>query len=334
MTGDTTAAQSPRPGVGSRVRLRDRMGQTELVALSVLAVTAVLTLVAILINHNSSATNVIWSVFALSLVTAVAAYGQTIVVLTGGLDLSIPWVMTMGGVFLSAWSGSSGGQGAAAFVAVLLMGAIVGLVNGLGIVVVKVPAVVMTLAMNGVLEGAVLIYTNGAPNGSAPQFLVRLMNGRGAWGIPYSVWILLGAAVLGAFLLRGTAYGRRVYAVGASRRAAALAGLRSNVIVASAYVISGTTSALAGALLTGFSQQSYLGMGDQYLLPSIAAVVIGGASVLGGRGRYVGTVAGVLLLTSIGIVMSGRSSDATKTVTFGASVLVTALLFNRSRSHQ
>lgn len=319
---------------GPMRRLRGRIGQTGWVGISVFAVTAVLSVVAILINSNSSASNIIWSLLTLSVVTAIAAYGQTVVVLTGGLDLSIPWTMTMAGVFLSAWSGTSASKGVFAFATVLVLGAVVGLVNGLGIVVLKVPAVVMTLAVNAVLQGIVLIYTNGAPSGGAPHFLTGLMNERGPGGVPHSVWVLLAAAVVGVFVLRGTTFGRRIYAVGASRRAAVLSGLRVNATIVTVYLISGVASALAGALLTGFSQHSFLGMGDQYLLPSIAAVVIGGASVMGGRGSYLGTVAGVLLLTSIGIVLSGRSSDATKTVIFGASVLVTALLFNRSRRNQ
>lgn len=325
--------QAGRPG-GPFTRLRERVGRTGWVATSVFGVTAVLTVVAIVINTSSSATNIIWSLLTLSVVTAVAAFGQSIVVLVGGLDLSIPWTMTMGGVLLTAWSGRSAGSGLLAFVAVLLLGALAGLVNGLGIVALRIPPVVMTLALNAILEGAVQIYTNGAPTGNAPHFLVTLMNGRSQSGIPYSVWVLATAAFAGLFLLKGTTFGRRVYAVGASRRAAALAGLKVNVTIVTVYMISGLTSALAGALLAGFSQQSFLGMGDQYLLPSIAAVVIGGASVLGGRGSYLGTIAGCLLLTSIGIVLSGRSSDATKTVIFGASVLVTALLFNRSRRTQ
>jgi len=334
MTTGTIMRQVAEPPGGLFRRLRERVGRTGWVATSVFGVTALLTVIAILINTNSSATNIVWSLFTLSTVTAVAAFGQSIVILIGGLDLSIPWTMTMSGVFLTAWSGRSVGSGLLALIAVLLLGALAGLVNGLGIVALRVPPVVMTLALNGVLEGAVLIYTNGAPTGNAPHFLISLMNGRSSYGVPDGVWVLVAAALAGIFLMKGTTFGRRVYAVGASPRAAALAGLRVNATIVMVYVISGLSSALAGALLAGFSQQSYLGMGDQYLLPSIAAVVIGGASVLGGRGSYLGTIAGVLLLTSIGLVLSGSSSDATKTVIFGASVLVTALLFNRSRRVQ
>lgn len=331
MTTQTTGDTDRQRSRTSLSHARGRVSRTGWVAASVFGVTAVLTVVAIVINSNSSSSNIIWSLFTLSVVTAIAAFGQSIVVLIGGLDLSIPWVMTMGGVLLTSWNGTSTGSGVLALIGVLCLGALVGTINGLGVVKLRVPPVVMTLAMNAVLQGAVLLYTSGAPEGNAPRFLITVMNNRGPAGIPYSFWVLVGATLLGVFVLKGTTFGRRVYAVGASRRAAKLAGLHVNTTVVAVYAISGLTSALAGALLAGFGQQSFLGMGDQYLLPSVAAVVIGGASVLGGRGSYLGTVAGVLLLTSIGIVLSGRSSDATKTVIFGAAVLVTALLFNRSR---
>ena len=318
----------------TRVRPKQllRLRRTVRITVVVYLLAIVTAIVAIVSNHGASVGGVVSNLLSLAVITAVVAYGQTLVILVGGLDLSIPWVMTLGGVFLTSFSLGDNTRGAWALAVILAAGAGIGMVNGLGVILLRIPAVVMTLAMNVILQGFVLVYTNGSPEGNAPSFLTTVMSQRGPGGIPNDVWFLLAFTFVGVLLLRGTTYGRKVYAVGGSDLAARLSGIHPARIIVSVYIVSGFCAALGGALLVGFSQQSYLGMGDEYLLPSIAAVVIGGASVTGGRGEYLGTLGAVLFLTAIGFNLSGPSSDAVKTIIFGIVVLVTALLFNRSRS--
>jgi ribose transport system permease protein len=208
----------------------------------------------------------------------------------------------------------------------------VGIFNGLGIVLLGISPVVMTLATNAMLQGVVLVLTNGTPSGSAPPSLGELMNGRFLGSVPILIPPLLLFVVAGVLLLQRTSYGRQVYAVGNSPLVARLSGLRVGMILISVYVISALCSGLAGLMLTGYGRQSYLGMGDQYLLPSIAAVVVGGASALGGRGYYLGTVGGAILLATLGTILAGLTlPDAIKDIVFGLVVLL-AVVANREKA--
>lgn len=292
---------------------------------------AVLLVLTYVTNAGASPEGLLRSLVVISIVPIVVSFAQALVVLTGGLDLSIPWVMTMGGVFLT---GIYAGTGSAllATVAVIVAGFVVGTFNGIGVTFFRVPAVVMTLGMNVIVQGVVLLQTNGAPRGTAPEFLVRVMNGADVAGIPNSLWLLILIVILGTLVFTRTSFGRRVYAVGGSLPAAKIAGLPTRRTIILVYGASGAAAALAGVLLTGYTERSFLGMGDQYLLPSIAAVVIGGASVLGGRGGYLQTAAGVIFLSAATITLGGQSSEAAKAVIFGAVILVSAILFNRQSS--
>jgi ribose transport system permease protein len=262
----------------------------------------------------------------------VAGFGQGIVILTGGLDLSIPWTITFSGVVLSLLSQGSDRAATWVIPVVLLLCVGVGLFNGLGIVLLGISPVVMTLATNAMLQGVVLVLTNGTPTGSAPPSLGELMNGRFLGSVPILIPPLLLFVVAGVLLLQRTSYGRQVYAVGNSPLVARLSGIRVGLILISVYVISALCSGLAGLMLTGYGRQSYLGMGDQYLLPSIAAVVVGGASALGGRGYYLGTVGGAILLAALGTILAGLTlPDAIKEIVFGLVVLL-AVVANRERA--
>jgi len=226
----------------------------------------------------------------------IIAIGQTIVLLLGGIDLSIPYVLNLAAVLLTGL-GASGLSGGGSLAVVLGVGLGAGLVNGLGVAVLDVPPLVMTLGMNSVLQGVSLMYTGGSPVGTAPGFVTTLSTG--VDGIPYVDMLWAGLVVAVTFALVFTRFGRSVYSIGANRRASELCGLPVRRTLVVAYALSGLSAALGGALLAGYSGQAYLGMGDNYLLPSIAVVVIGGTSILGGKGSYVQTVAGAMLITII-----------------------------------
>jgi ribose transport system permease protein len=262
----------------------------------------------------------------LSSMSATAAYigviavGQTLVLLLGGIDLSVPYTLNLAAVLLTGFQASrlSGGSSLAI---VLAIGLGIGLVNGLGVALLDVPPLVMTLGMNSILQGVSLMYTNGTPVGTAPAFVTTLSTG--LKGIPYvdMLWIGLTAAV--TFVLVFTNFGRYLYSVGSNRKASELCGLPVRRTIVVAYASSGFMASFGGVLLAGYSGQAYLGMGDNYLLPSIAVVVIGGTSILGGKGSYVQTAAGALLITVIESALL-TIGQAGQDILYGAVILLMA----------
>ncbi len=252
---------------------------------------------------------------------AILALGQGTVILTGGLDLSLPWTIGLCGILCAGLLKGSDSALVYAVPVVLGVGALIGLVNGLGIVALGLSPIVMTLAMNGILQGIGLVYSGGTPDGFASPALRWFMTGRIAGmtpAVPFIALFVIGAAVL----LGRTAFGRRVYAIGNGERPAELSGVPVKATLVRVYILSGLCSALVGILLAGFSGQGSLGMGDDYLLPSIAVVVVGGALITGGRGSYLGMIGGVLLLTALQTLLAGTTLPyATRAILFGVVVL-------------
>jgi ribose transport system permease protein len=210
---------------------------------------------------------------------------------------------------------------------VVALGLMVGLLNGIGIVVLGISPIVMTLAMNGILQGLALVYSQGTPDGFSSPSLRWFMTGKTGGFTPVVPFIFLFilAAVL---LLTRTAFGRRVYGIGNGERVAALSGISVGRTLILVYMLSAACAALVGCLLTGFSGQASLGMGDDFLLPSIAVVIVGGALITGGRGSYLGMVGGVLLLTALQTLLAGTMFPfSIRTIVFGVVVLgaVTAM---------
>ncbi len=278
----------------------------------------------------------IQQILQVSSFVGLVAAGQTFVILVGGIDLSVPWVLNAGAIVLIAVSGGSSGKLALGIVLALAVGLACGIVNGLGIALLGIPAVVMTLGMDGIVEGLSLGVTHGLSCGScqkpAPMSLVNLMTGK-TLGILTSLWIWLGIIILVTFVLSYTTFGRRVYAVGNSGRVSFLAGVNVKLVTIALYALSGMFAALAGIALVGFGGSATLGMGDPYLFQSIAAVVIGGTYILGGRGSYLGTVAGAIVLTTLVSVLLAKSApDYARDIVYGVVILVILLLYGRQRS--
>ncbi len=261
------------------------------------------------------------SLLVLSSFLAILALGQGAAILTGGLDLSIPWMIGFIGILTA---GLIRGADIAAIWAVpfgLALGAALGAVNGLGIVLLGLPPIVMTLAMNGILQGAALVYCNGTPAGFASPAERWLMTGHLLGATPV-VWFLVLFVLAALLMLDRTVFGRRIYAVGNNALVARLSAVGVGGTLIGVYALSGVCSALVGILLSGFSGQASLGMGDEYLLPSIAVVVVGGTLITGGSGHYLGMLGGVLLLTALSTLLAGTTlPDATRDIIFGLVVL-------------
>ncbi|CAN5354491.1 ABC transporter permease [soil metagenome] len=272
------------------------------------------------------------SIIVLSSFLAILALGQGSVILTGGLDLSVPWTIGLCGILLAGMVKGSDAALLYALPTVILLACVIGLVNGLGIVFLGLSPIVMTLATNGLLQGVALLYSQGTPDGFSSPMLRWFMTGKLGFVTPVVLFMIL--FVIGAVILLGrTPFGRRIYGIGNGERAAMLSGIAVGRTLVFVYMLSALCAGLVGVLLTGFSGQASLGMGDDYLLPSIAVVVVGGTLITGGRGHYLGMLGGVLLLTALQTVLAGTTLPyATRAILFGLVVLGAVIALREKRS--
>jgi ribose transport system permease protein len=268
----------------------------------------------------------------------IVAAGQTLVVLIGGIDLSVPWTLNAAAVLLAVTGAGSDGRAAWAIPFVLLAGCTVGVVNGLGVALLGVPAVVMTLGMNGMLQGLTLGLTDGFTcancSAAAPPVVADVVN-NSLLGIPGEIWLWILVSLAVTVLLSATTFGRRVYAIGNNDRASYLSGVDVKLVTIALYGLSGLFAAFAGILLMGYGGKATLGMGDPYLFQSIAAVVIGGVYILGGRGHYLGVVAGAITLTAlISVLLAKDIEDWVRNVVYGGVIIAILLLYGREPAQE
>jgi ribose transport system permease protein len=266
----------------------------------------------------------------------VIATGMMIVILLGQIDLSVPWSVAVGGMMASAAAAFGHVGEAIAIPFGILCGMAIGLTNGVGVAYLRIPSMIITLATNAVAQGLMVVYTGGfSPQDSATAAMRYIATGFLVPGVPNAVviWALIGAAAV--FALTRTTFGRSVYAIGNRERAAYLSGIDTRRVVLIAFVVSGGLSAFGGVLLAGYASKAAQSMGDTYLLPSIAAVVLGGTSILGGRGSYLGTVAGVILITLLQSILSVmQMPEAGRQIIYGVVIIAMLLLYGRTPANR
>lgn len=278
------------------------------------------------------------SVLVVASFVGFVAAGQMFVILIGGIDLSVPWVLNAAAIVMVTTTGGSNGRLLLGLAATLGTGAAVGLVNGIGVAAFGVPAVVMTLAMNGIMEGLTLGLSSGmtceACAAYAPPVIQEAVHGH-LLGVPAVLYVWLVVILLVSLALSVTTFGRATYAVGNSARVSYLAGVRVGAVTVALYGLSGVFSALAGIMLVGFGGQASLGMGDPYLFQSIAAVVIGGVYILGGRGSYLGVVAGsVTLVALVSVLLALNMPDYGRSIVYGVIILGLLLAYGREEEER
>jgi ribose transport system permease protein len=187
------------------------------------------------------------------------------------------------------------------------------------------------MGINAVAQGLMVVYSGGfAPPDGATPAMRYAATGALIAGIPNGVlaWLIVGLVI--SYVLRRTTFGRSLYAIGNRERAAFLSGVRTERIVVAAFVLSGSLSALGGVLLAGYAAKAGQAMGDAYLLPAIAAVVLGGTHILGGRGTYLGTVAGVILITLLQSVLSVMQIEEWgRQFIYGVAIVGMLLIYGR-----
>ena len=270
----------------------------------VYAVALVLAVVANIISPGFLALNHIDSIFRQMAFLGIVCIGQTLVILTAGIDLSVRYTLVLCNVISAQLINGSNGKTLTALLVSLAVSALIGLLNGLGICYLKIPAMIMTLAMGSAVWGVAYIYCNGSPKGKTSEVLSQIANGKlgGIINGVTLIWIILAAVVI--IFMKYSIFGRAVYAVGVNPVNATYSGFRTNMVLIGVYVISAVLAGMTGFLFLGYTGTSYLSTAESFNMDSIAAVVVGGTSVLGGSGSYVGTIAGVAIMTLISSLMT------------------------------
>jgi ribose transport system permease protein len=293
-----------------------------------------------LINPDFVNLNSAINVVRLAAFLGIIAAGQTLVIISGGegIDLSAGTVVTLAAILVFRITNGQNELVPIGLAAALIAGSLIGFVNGLGVTLVNIPPLVMTLGMSGVVSGTILIVTQGQLIGKTPPIMSQFISDPLIAGIPGVVffWLLLSGFMW--LVLERSTYGRQLFAIGVNRTAARLSGVRVQWIVILTFTLSGALSALGGFMLLGFSQIVFLSLGDPYLFPSIAAVVVGGTLLSGGKGSYWGTMSGALVLTlidSLLTAMRGRVpelGEAYKLIILGVMLVVLLSFYGRQRS--
>jgi ribose transport system permease protein len=264
---------------------------------------------------------------------AILAACQSLTMLTGGIDLSVGAVASMAGfVVASLVSGPGTGVG---IVVALICAALAGLVTGIGVGVFRVHPLIMTLGMSLVVLGLGNWWQIQTVQTSAgvPPLIRSLGSDAFADIIPYSLVVFVPVAVVILVGLRRTGYGRLLYAVGDNPTAARLSGARAWQVLILLYIISALLAAIAGFLYSGYTNVASVSLVESAVLPSVAAAVIGGTSIMGGRGGYGGTIVGALILTVIGsLIESMGYPEAVRQILFGAIIVAVAAAYTRVTS--
>lgn len=263
----------------------------------------------------------------------VIATGMMLVILLGQIDLSVPWAVTMGAMMASAATAFGPVGEALAIPFGILCGVGLGLVNGIGVAYLRIPSMIVTLAVNAVAQGLMVAYTGGFAPQDTASAAMKFLGAQATLGIPHAVvvWAVVGLAAV--FVLGRTTFGRAVYGIGNRESAAYLSGVPTQRVVMIAFAVSGGLAAFGGVLLAGYAGKAAQSMGDAYLLPAIAAVVLGGTSILGGRGSYVGTVAGVILITLLQSILSvWQMPEFGRQIIYGTIIVAMLLVYGRERA--
>lgn len=308
-------------------RLRGTLADRPVLVLS--AVFVLFYLVTGILDPSLFSTGGLRSVLLLACPLALFAAGQTIAFLTGGIDLSVTMTANVAAYVAATQSGAGPLQ---AITLALVVGAVAGLLNGVGVGVFRVHPLIMTIGMSSVLLGIVSVglASGGFLTGPAvvPPLLTTLGGGTLVGPVPMNVVVWAGASVVLLLGLVRTGLGRTIYAVGDNPTACRLSGVKVWQVLIATYVIVGILAAVAGLLISGSSGSVGPSQTNSFLLPSIAAAVIGGTSILGGSGGYAGTILGALVLTVLNrLLLTLGAGQAVQQIVYGAIVLTLAWVY-------
>lgn len=295
-------------------------------AVIVFAATALLAVGMKMVNPSFGTFEQLTAILVTAIFLVVASYGQGLVVLLGGIDLSLGVVISIGGMMIAELTRGSNDALLLAIPLTLLCCLGIGLINGIGVAIAKMPPFIMTLASGITFFGVALGFTAGNSQQSVAPALQSFMSG-GWLGIPYPIFFIVLFAICAWLFQNRSSAGRKLYAIGSSPQAARVLGLPMTTLTITVYALAGLCAGITGILLAGYSSSATLDMGNALLMPSIAAVVIGGARVTGGSGLYVGTLAGALFLSTLSTVITTLSlSQGFRDIVQGGIIIVALLL--------
>ncbi|MFJ7930379.1 ABC transporter permease [Peribacillus sp. NPDC096622] len=265
-------------------------------------------------------------------INALIAFGMTFIILTGGIDLSVGSILALSSALMAGMM-VSGIDPILAILVGVLLGAIMGVINGILVSKGKMAPFIVTLATMTIFRGLTLVYTDGKPITGIGDSEMFQMLGRGYFlGLPVPAVVMVIAFLILWFLLHKTSFGRKTYAIGGNERASRISGIKVDRVKVAIYGLAGTMAAIAGAILTSRLNSAQPTAGQSYEMDAIAAVVLGGTSLSGGKGRLFGTLVGVLIIGTLnnGMNLLGVSSFYQQVVK-GAVILI-AVLLDRKKS--
>jgi ribose transport system permease protein len=269
---------------------------------------------------------------AVAAILAVVAAGQGLVIMGGreGIDLSVGSVMSLAALISGNVMGGADALTLPALAAALAVGLAVGLFNGLGVAFLRIPPLVMTLGTAGVITGLLVVLTQGQTSGAASQVLQNFITKPFLLGLPGLLFVWTGLILAIHLMLTRTRFGLNIYAIGANDYAAQLSGVRVRFTRIATYGAAGLLAGFGGFLLLGYTGTVFVGAGEQYILPSVIAVVIGGTSLAGGKGSYNGTAAGAIFLTLLTAFLTTLNVDpAARQVLFGLVLIGFMVIYGR-----
>ena len=277
------------------------------------------------------------NIVRLAVFLGVIAAGQTLVIISGseGIDLSAGSVVTLTAILTYIIVNGVDAKVLPALLVALAVGAVVGLINGVGITFLKISPFVMTLGMSGVVTGAIIVITHGNVTGKVAPLMTRLIARplSPSLQIPNAIiiWIIFG--ILMWLLLERTTFGKNLFAIGVNRVTARLSGVNVTVMNLLAYSLAGALAGFGGFLLVGNTGVVHLQLGQPFLFPSIAAVAVGGTLLSGGKGSYWGTMAGAIVLTLItSLLTTMQMPESVRRMVLGGTLLILISIYGRQRS--
>jgi ribose transport system permease protein len=323
-----TGSGKPAPSAATGATWRTWLADHPIVPLMLLLAL----LIAVLWTLQPELRNPTWASGVIRFAVPLAILGacQTLTMLTGGIDLSVAAVASMSAFLLATLTP---GQGpVVALVVALAAAALAGLVNGIGVGIFRVHPLIMTLAMSLVVLGVMTVYqlrmvTSGQV---IPEGIAWIGGGTSFGFFTNNLLVFVPLAALILFGLRRSGFGRMLYAVGDNEIAARLAGVRVWQVLLTLYVLSAILAGIAGVVYLAITRTASVSLVERYLLPSVAAAVIGGTSIFGGRGGYSGTIVGALILTVLTSLLTAlQMPEPVRQILFGAIILAVAAAYTR-----
>jgi ribose transport system permease protein len=275
------------------------------------------------------------NIIRLAVFLGVIAAGQTLVIVSGseGIDLSVGAVVTLSAIVTYVMVNGQDGHILPALAAAVLVGAVIGLVNGIGVSFLQISPLVMTLGMSGVVTGLILVVQHGNVSGAVSPLMTKVIARPLLFGIPGAIIIWIVFAGLMWLLMERTAFGKNLFAIGTNRVTARLSGVNVTGMVLATYTLAGALSGLGGFLVLGNTGVVFINIGNPFLFPSIAAVAVGGTLLSGGKGSYFGTMAGALVLTLLtSLLTTMQMPDSVRRMVLGATLLVLISIYGRQTS--